>query len=173
MGTIKKTQNIGYIQVNDTYDIEVDIVANLNQNLVGGVKVTLTIPAGVAYDSSSLPQGVFVAGPNEWQIGTLLPGQSLTGTFTFIVTDDSLNPYEHVFDLTADTGCVACFADTSLEVTVDGVSCSNIRSCIGSLPAYNDDTAAGVGGLVAGDVYQTAGGGAAPLDIAGLVKIVQ
>lgn len=173
MGTIQREKNIGYIQVNDTYTIDIDIVTNQNQNLVGDVKVALTIPAGVAYQSSTLDQGVYVAGPNEWQIGTVLPNTTIEGSITFIVTDDSLNPYEHVFVLTAGSGCVACFQDDRLEVTVDGVSCSNVKDCIGSLPAYDDDTDAGNNGLIAGDVYQTTGSGAAPLNTAGIVKIVQ
>ncbi len=42
-----------------------------------------------------------------------------------------------------------------------------------TLTAYNDDAAAGVGGLVAGQLYQTTGAGAAPLNAAGIVMIVQ
>lgn len=171
--TITRQLNIGYIQNNDTYEIEVDIVANQNQNLVGDVKVALVIPAGVAYQSLSAAKGVFVGGINEWQIGTLSPGETVTGTFTFIVTNEGLNPFNHEFALSAGSGCVSCFSTTQLNVTVDGVGCTNIRACIGSLPAYDDDAAATGGGLVAGNVYQTTGSGAAPLNIAGLVKIVQ
>lgn len=171
MGTVTRQLNIGYIQNNDTYEIEVDIVVNQSSNIVGGVKVALTIPGGVAFNNLTTDQGVFVAGPNEWQIGTLLPGQSLTGTFEFIVTDESLNPFEHVFVLTATEGCVACFADDRLEVTVDGVGCSNVQSCLSSLAAYDDDAAAAGGGVAIGELYQTTGSGAAPLNIAGLIKI--
>ena len=42
-----------------------------------------------------------------------------------------------------------------------------------SLPAYADDTAAGVGGLTAGDLYQTTGAGSAPLNVAGIVMAKQ
>lgn len=41
------------------------------------------------------------------------------------------------------------------------------------LPAYADDAAAGVAGLTAGDVYQTDGTGAAPLNVAGIRMIKQ
>ena len=41
------------------------------------------------------------------------------------------------------------------------------------LQAFADDAAAGVGGLSAGDLYQTSGAGAAPLDAAGIVLIKQ
>jgi len=42
-----------------------------------------------------------------------------------------------------------------------------------SLTAYNDDAAAGVGGLVTGQLYQTTGAGAAPLNAAGIVMVKQ
>jgi hypothetical protein len=41
------------------------------------------------------------------------------------------------------------------------------------IPAFADDTAAGVGGLVKGDMYQTDGTGAAPLNVAGILMIKQ
>ena len=42
------------------------------------------------------------------------------------------------------------------------------------LPSYSDDADAGLaGGLVTGDTYQTSGGGAAPLNVAGIVMIKQ
>ena len=44
---------------------------------------------------------------------------------------------------------------------------------IGTAPAYDDDTAAGVGGLVAGQTYQTTGAGGPPLNAAGIVMIKQ
>ena len=40
-------------------------------------------------------------------------------------------------------------------------------------PAYADDTAAGVGGLTAGQIYQTTGAGASPLNVAGIMMIKQ
>ncbi len=42
-----------------------------------------------------------------------------------------------------------------------------------SLTAYADNTAALAGGLIAGQTYQTDGTGAAPLNVAGIVMIVQ
>jgi len=41
------------------------------------------------------------------------------------------------------------------------------------LPSYADDAAAGVGGLLQGDRYQTSGAGASPLNVAGIVMIKQ
>ena len=41
------------------------------------------------------------------------------------------------------------------------------------LDSFADDAAAGSDGLVAGDLYQTTGTGAAPLNVAGIVMIKQ
>lgn len=42
-----------------------------------------------------------------------------------------------------------------------------------SMQSFADDAAAGIGGLVAGDMYQTTGAGAAPLNVAGIVMLKQ
>jgi len=49
----------------------------------------------------------------------------------------------------------------------------NTNAFLKTIPAYDDDAAAATAGLVAGDVYQTTGGGASPLDVAGIVMIKQ
>lgn len=41
------------------------------------------------------------------------------------------------------------------------------------LPAYDDDAAAGADGLVEGELYQTTGAGASPLDVAGIMMVKQ
>jgi len=51
--------------------------------------------------------------------------------------------------------------------TAGGMTFSN------SLPAFADDAAAAVGGLAAGQIYQTDGSGAAPLNAAGILMIKQ
>jgi len=48
-----------------------------------------------------------------------------------------------------------------------------VQTQIGAIASYNDNAAAIVGGLAAGQLYQTTGAGAAPLNAAGIVMIVQ
>lgn len=50
---------------------------------------------------------------------------------------------------------------------------NNWQSTSNTMTKYADDTAAGVGGLVAGDMYVTDGAGAAPLNIAGILMVKQ
>ncbi len=56
------------------------------------------------------------------------------------------------------------------KISIDDV---NEHITISNLPAYDDDTAAGVGGLTAGMVYMTTGSGSAPLNAAGILMIKQ
>ena len=56
------------------------------------------------------------------------------------------------------------------KITIDDV---NEQITISNLSAYDDDTAAGVGGLTAGMVYMTTGLGSAPLNAAGILMIKQ
>jgi len=56
------------------------------------------------------------------------------------------------------------------SITIDDV---NEHITISNLPSYDDDTAAGVGGLTAGMVYMTTGSGSAPLNAAGILMIKQ
>ena len=48
-----------------------------------------------------------------------------------------------------------------------------IQTQLGAIAGYNDNAAAIAGGLSAGQLYQTTGAGAAPLNAAGIIMIVQ
>lgn len=61
----------------------------------------------------------------------------------------------------------------SADATKNFIVQSVFDAVIAVTPAYNDDAAAGVGGLVAGELFQTTGAGAAPLNAAGIVMIKQ
>lgn len=50
---------------------------------------------------------------------------------------------------------------------------SVVNSVFQSIPAYDDNAAAVAGGLAAGKLFQTTGAGANPLNVAGIVMIVQ
>jgi hypothetical protein len=49
----------------------------------------------------------------------------------------------------------------------------NTEHLVGTEDSFDDDTAAGVGGKVTGEYYQTTGSGSAPLNAAGIVMIKQ
>ena len=64
-----------------------------------------------------------------------------------------------------------------ITIDTDGITLqlneANDNLTIPVLPAYADDAAAGVGGLNFGDVYQTDGTAATPLNVAGILMIKQ
>jgi len=71
----------------------------------------------------------------------------------------------------ATSGLTATTVQTAIDKidsTQDGILDG---TTVFSLPAYDDDAAAGVGGLTTGQLFQTTGSGAAPLNVAGIVMI--
>lgn len=58
-------------------------------------------------------------------------------------------------------------------VAIDDIGSGDAGILLTGIPAYDDDAAAGVAGLVAGAMYQTTGLGLAPLDAAGILMIKQ
>ncbi len=62
------------------------------------------------------------------------------------------------------------YSNNGTKITIDD---GNEQITISNLSAYDDDTAAGVGGLTAGMVYMTTGSGSAPLNAAGILMIKQ
>ena len=69
---------------------------------------------------------------------------------------------EQLFSWTGNTN--------STGITIDD---ANEQITIGNIKAYDDDAAAGTGGLTAGMVYMTTGSGAAPLNTPGILMIKQ
>lgn len=92
------------------------------------------------------------------ETGTVIETNSGTvGTFT------SFEAGPQVFNRTVSTGGITQtqFIQNNTGYTMIGV------------PAYADDAAAGVGGLTTGELYQTTGTAAAPLNVAGILMIKQ
>jgi hypothetical protein len=76
-----------------------------------------------------------------------------------------------------NTGSSINITPTGIDIKVEDITLANTREInltsttisIPNIDAYADDTAAGVGGLVLGDIYETDGTGAAPLNVAGIL----
>jgi hypothetical protein len=66
-------------------------------------------------------------------------------------------------------------ADSSGETSTaaNQITLSYAKTTLRKIQAYADDAAAGVAGLTVGDIYQTSGAGAAPLNVAGILMIKQ
>jgi hypothetical protein len=71
-------------------------------------------------------------------------------------------------------GNVGIGTDTPTEkLDIDGNLKVSGEITASGIPSYADDAAAGVGGLSTGEVYQTDGTGASPLNVAGILMIKQ
>jgi hypothetical protein len=71
-------------------------------------------------------------------------------------------------------GYVGIGTDTPTEkLDIDGNLKVSGEITASGIPSYADDAAAGVGGLSTGEVYQTDGTGASPLNVAGILMIKQ
>lgn len=71
------------------------------------------------------------------------------------------------------TGSMLSFKDETGPTIENNIIVNTNGVAINTLPDYDDDTAAGVGGLITNDVYQTTGSGASPLNVAGIMMIKQ
>jgi len=80
-------------------------------------------------------------------------------------------------DVNTDTSSIVMSivgnGNTSMSIEDEKITIDTILLNLPNIPAYDDDAAAGTAGLLVGDVYQTTGNGAAPLDAAGIVMIKQ
>lgn len=62
---------------------------------------------------------------------------------------------------------------TQVNPTKNFTISSVVAAGLGPFPKFDDDAAAVAGGLTTGDLYQTTGAGAAPLNAAGILMVVQ
>ena len=122
-------------------------------------KQSATVGAGLFIDSDTAGFGYGVSAISGYV-------QASSGLTEAVFEDGNLKS-ELILE---STGSIIQYTTTggtnNIIVSSTGVSMNGI-------PSYDDDTAAGVGGLVTGDMYQTTGSGAAPLNAAGILMIKQ
>lgn len=131
MASNKVTQNIGYYEVGTSITLNVDFVKNNGPDIATGVEVEVTIPTGLVYNTSSLEQGTFAG--TTWTVGSLIPGQTVSATFTFDVTDDCEGPWSVDFVVSTQTGCDSCLDNNTLCVVTSGISCCELSPCHGKV----------------------------------------
>lgn len=95
--------------------------------------------------SGGATRGIFYAGPAS------------TSGLTSLVTGSGIDIKNNIYTL----------GNPSTNILIIKPTAINIKEC----PAYDDDVAAGVGGLITDDVYQTTGNGA--ITTAGVLMIKQ
>ena len=168
--------NNNYVRVNDSSN---EVVINTNPN--GSIHIG---------DTAGTTLQIVVAPPtNEFKVGRVFSNQNFiyangnsglvtigdtdyifTGSNMYLDTASGVftNVVSSMWQVTDTVGTPLIQADTVNNKTIISAAKTSIN-----LQAYSDDTAAGIGGLVTGELYQTDGTGAAPLNVAGIVMIKQ
>lgn len=164
-------------QVND---LESGIsVSNVGLGMFVEKPATGGVSAGFLATQTTINMGVNTPAPSDYSVGTFITAALAKLAFNdngldsakvevanTVITIQTENSGGDKIEIIVTT--------TNISITVNGANKITIGSQISMvLPSYDDDAAAGVGGLVAGNTYQTTGAGAAPLNVAGIVMIKQ
>lgn len=115
----------GLVPVGGTFRVPVHLVANRSNQMVSGVGVTVTVPNGITLTGIASPQGALVG--NVWQVGTVLPMNSIAADFLFTYDDPTKTEFDVEFKLTA-SGCASCFHTNELDVKVHVATCQDCKS---------------------------------------------
>lgn len=154
-------------------------------NIVTGLKQRFDITNNI-YELSSTMGSRYISldiGTGYYLFGDI--DTNMNGTYSFWNSDDAIYTLfsngNRFIEMNMDPGALTfSFGDMDVlglgtRIVVDAV---NNKTYIGGLmvntpPAYDDNAAALGGGLVAGEIYQTTGSGAAPLNVAGIMMVTQ
>lgn len=98
-----------------------------------------------------------------------LGGGESSGRIAFKVNDVTAAAAYSTFEVYCRNGSVS----RTRKFAVNGTGLVTFDDYASSGHAYADDAAAGVGGLATGQIYQTTGAGAAPLNVAGILMVKQ
>jgi hypothetical protein len=128
MATIQ--QDIKYFTVGTTFCVEIANVRNNGPDVATGVQVLVTVPAGVTFLSSSVDKGIYNPITKTWSVGSLLPNETVNASLCWTITDDTLQQYSFVYEVSSTDGCDACLDNNQTCVNVIGLSCNDINSCV-------------------------------------------
>ena len=127
--TPTKTYEHNLIFIGQTLCVPIENVSNDSGVTATDVIVKLDkIPDGLTYMSSNLPRGEFDENSRIWTIGSMSPGEVLTGLLCFDVTDDSKAPYQFNFTVGLSDYCETCEEPNSYCVIVKGLTCTELGS---------------------------------------------
>jgi len=146
---------------------DIGLVGLLKQGDEIKIGQTIQLSTGESFDYSATATGTTTTIDNGTGDKTIF-NTAPTGFYlsTTLSTSD-----EHGISQTTGAVTVGNISGgNNTKITIDDV---NEHITINNLPAYDDDTAAGVGGLTAGMVYMTTGSGSAPLNSPGILMIKQ
>ena len=88
--------------------------------------ILATIPTSVSIHSASVDIGTFYLNDNKWLITNLIPGDKITGQFTFILGDTSVLPISIKFELVDPPALDSNSLDNATIINVYGTTCGQI-----------------------------------------------
>lgn len=158
MASNSKTYDLGVIFTGQTICVPVEHIKNTSGVVATDVIVKLDkVPDGLEYASSQLARGTFDPISRIWTIGTMSPGESLSGLLCFTVLDDSQEPFSFNFIVGLSDYCETCETPNSYCVIVKGISCIELYQC-GMIRVedgtYDDDADAAAAGIEIGEYYE-------------------
>lgn len=121
-----KTVNYPVIGGGSVIPVSIDVVSTFSIETAINAKIKVTIPVGLSYSSSVVSKGTYNTSTQEWRIATINPGEEITGTFSFLVTDAAQEPFTVTFSYLNPPLSDGDTDDNVLNVVISGVSCHDI-----------------------------------------------
>ena len=121
-------------------------VNNTGGQVITNMILTVTIPEGLEYESHTASTGTF-DGVDTWTIASIGVGNSATLDICFVVTDDTLGPWEITYTAVHDASEDSIPTDDAAERNITGFACSEFENCWAALDEYDsmDDAVAELG----------------------------
>lgn len=121
-------------------------VNNTGGQVITNMVLTVTIPEGLEYESHTASTGTF-DGVDTWTIASIGVGNSATLDICFVVTDDTLGPWEITYTAVHDASEDSIPTDDAAERNITGFACSEFENCWAALDEYDsmDDAVAELG----------------------------
>jgi hypothetical protein len=174
---------IGLATTNGTNTVSINMESSTGENILASTDGTSTsqISLSPTYTEITINDGTYLGTIYEGVNGNtgiqhtdgistsseIAVGINFGTEFAKVRATDGTNTSEIIVNTNQITNSSTDGTNTNiLTITPTNLNISNI-------PAFDDDTAAGTGGLLVGDLYQTTGLGASPLDVAGILMIKQ
>lgn len=126
-----ETKNIGLVSVGSEIQIPIENVCNNGAVPIPEVVVELKdLPDAVIFNRAQLPRGTWDTSLNRWLVGTVQPGECLSGLLYLGIIDDTSATHKFTFVVSTEGDCVGgCEGGDSWCVITEGITCTQIRSC--------------------------------------------
>lgn len=117
--------------------ITVPITVGNNASIINvdDVIVTFTLPPGIRYSGSDIPQGIYNIENDIWEVGTISASTTLEATFYFIAADsdiyigDEINISWTISSINVDPDLIP--SNNTQNYNIVPINCNEIEDCLG------------------------------------------